>query len=202
MNSSRLTRPIYDQIAADFAAQTQQVSPGLSASAQAFVQAMPPQARLLDLGCGPGRDLAFFAAHGLRTFGLDLSRGMLRLAKHTTPSALMQGDMLNLPLPTNTLDGIWCCAALLHLPRALTPQALNEMRRTLRPDGLLFLSVKHGQGEGMESDPSNNWPARFYTRYTMEEMADLLIGAKFILLEQNYDETPRNRWLRFLAKAT
>jgi ubiquinone/menaquinone biosynthesis C-methylase UbiE len=201
MNNSRLTRPIYDQIAADFAAQTQQVSPGLSASAQAFVQALPPQARLLDLGCGPGRDLAFFAAHALRTFGLDLSRGMLSLAKHTTPSALMQADMLALPLPTHALDGIWCCAALLHLPRALAPQALNEMQRVLRPNGLLFLSVKQGQGEGMERDPANDWPARFYTRYTMEEMNNLLLQTDFAVLQQNYDETPRNRWLRFLAQA-
>ncbi len=201
MNNPRQTRPIYDQIAADFAAQTMQVSPGLSASAQQFAAALPPQARLLDLGCGPGRDLAFFAAHALRTFGLDLSRGMLRLAKRTTSSALMQGDMLALPLPCAALDGIWCCAALLHLPHNLATPALQEMRRVLRTGGLLFLSVKEGQGEGMEADPTNPWPARFYARYTMEEMAGLLQSNGFVISEQTSDQAPHTHWLRFLATA-
>jgi len=94
-----------------------------------FLALARPGCDVLDAGCGVGRDLAWLESQGCHMIGIDLSRGMLRLARGVTASALVQRDLWHLSFTSNQLGGVWCSASLLHLPRADSRSALQELRR-------------------------------------------------------------------------
>ncbi|MGR6317214.1 class I SAM-dependent methyltransferase [Micromonospora soli] len=192
-------RAAYDRIAGDFAARNPEVPATYRAVADEFrCQLAGP---LLDLGCGPGRDLAFWHARGAAPVGLDLSAAMLREAGRRVGVPLVQGDLLRLPFRSGAFGGVWCSAALLHLPKAVAPAALAGVRRVLRSGGPLLLSVKEGDGESWE-----RWPGegadRFFAWYQADEIEALLRAAGFApqrLLRDVSDVG--QRWLCHLAVA-
>ena len=105
------------------------------------------EARVLDVGCGPDHDAAQFQACGLRAYGLDRSRGMLREARQRTDVPLLLSDMRCLPFCDDTFDGLWVSASFLHIPRRDNLAVLRELGRVLRPEGVLSIGVKEGNGE-------------------------------------------------------
>lgn len=155
-------------------------------------------ARVLDVGCGAGRDMAWFEGQGARVVGVDRSAGMLAVTRPRVRGCLARMDMRSLAFPTGSFDVVWCIASLLHLPKADAPVAVAEMRRVLRLDGVLALSLQAGSGEVWETGP---YPAdaRFFARYAADE-AELMLGqCGFFVLERGLDEARERRWLRFLA---
>jgi SAM-dependent methyltransferase len=131
----------YDQIATDYAARWGELR--LARALEALGSRVTGRRRVLDLGCGPGRDIGFLTQMGCQVFGLDLSHGMLSEARRLLPgAALVRADLRMPPLASNSLDGIWACASFVHLRRAELPSALDEMFRLLYPPGgVLFLAL-------------------------------------------------------------
>ena len=192
---------VYDRIAAQYAARNAPMTATLRAIAADFMRRLEPDALTLDVGCGAGRDLAWFAAHGVRMVGIDLSMGMLEQAAAHVQSPLLQMDMRDLAFRTNTFFAVWCIAALLHLPKREASQAIAEIGRVLIPGGLLCLSIQEGQGEVWEASEAYGAIWRFYARYEEEEMAALLNNAGFAILECGLARAAGRRWLTFLATA-
>lgn len=200
----QLNRSTYDRIAPQFAQVYASMTPDLIDAAQRLCSRLGPRpARLLDLGCGAGRDLAWFYAQaqtqqGLACFGADLSTGMLSEARQVTGAPLCQADMRFLGFAPRSFAGIWCVAALLHLPKAEAPRALAEMARVLVPGGGLYISVQKGSGEGNEPTPYDASLDRFYARYELDEISTLLAQAGFSILAQGENFRGRH-WLWFDA---
>ena len=78
---------------------------------------------------------------------------MLAIAAEALPGHVMRADLRSLPMAGETLDGIWCCAALLHVPLHETMDVLAEIRRVLRHGGHLALVTALGQGARLEPCP-------------------------------------------------
>ena len=95
-------------------------------------------------------DGALFAHAGHRVAGIDHSAAMLAIAARALPGHVVQADLRCLPVAGDSLDGIWCCAALLHVPHDETMAVLGEMRRVLRHDGHLALVTALGQEARLE----------------------------------------------------
>jgi ubiquinone/menaquinone biosynthesis C-methylase UbiE len=168
--------------------------------AQRFIEALPANGRCLDLGCGAGRDIAWFEQQGLNILGADLSIGMLTEARKITSRPLAQMDMLHLGFADKSFAGAWCNAALLHLPKADAPQALREMRRILWDNGVLDLAVQVGTGEGFEANPYEaDQGERFFSRYQGDEMQEMLTANGFIIREME-QVTSKRAWLRFVVR--
>ncbi|MGS2614250.1 class I SAM-dependent DNA methyltransferase [Micromonospora sp. LZ34] len=192
-------RAVYDQIAAEFEARNREVPATYRALVDDFRARV--DGPVLDLGCGPGRDLAFLAERGLTGIGLDLSAGMLARARARVGAPLVQGDLLRLPFRPATLGGVWCSAALLHLPRADAPAALAGVRRLLRPGGPLLLSLKEGDGERWERRHGEA-VERFFARYRQPAVGALLTGAGLAPLRWERNISPvGDTWLACLAVA-
>jgi ubiquinone/menaquinone biosynthesis C-methylase UbiE len=195
-----ITQATYDKIAPTFAKTNAEMPENLLVEARKFIESISQNARCLDLGCGAGRDIAWFEGQGLNIFGADLSIGMLTEARKITSRPLAQMNMLHLGFAGKSFAGIWCNAALLHLPKADAPKALKEMRRILWDNGILDLAVQLGEGEGFEENPYETGQGeRFYSRYQEDEMKQMLIASGFMILEMEQIISKR-AWLRFVAQ--
>ncbi len=103
--------------------------------------------RILDAGCGPGRDTEYFYRNGHIPVGIDISRPMVSRAQRRRPGAYWQMDMRQLAFDSSTVDGVWCPASIYFMPPEQMQEVLAEFRRVLTADGVLNVAFKVGDGE-------------------------------------------------------
>lgn len=195
----------YDRTAAQFAARwgDLRLERALNAFASRVSERRSHGHRVLDLGCGPGRDIEFLTQLGCQVVGLDLSLGMLAQARKRIPDAhLVRADLRYIPLAPGRFDGVWACASLLHLRRAEMPRALARVARLLQlPGGVLYLAMKRGQGERWVVGEKGR--RYFFAYYHPVEIQTMLGNAGFQVLEQwqSSDQAGRDPpWLNFVAR--
>ncbi|WP_425098096.1 class I SAM-dependent methyltransferase [Tropicibacter sp. S64] len=168
--TDRITLDVYDLRAAEYAEVT--ASEGPDATLQRFIDALPPGARVLDLGCGPGTSAAYMAQSGLRPEAWDASSGMVALAeKHPGVTARLSSFDDLTEIDAASFDGVWANFSLLHAPRKALPRHLREIARILRPGGLFHIAVKEGTGERRDRI------GRLYSYYTEGDLTRLLKDA-------------------------
>jgi len=158
----------------------------------------PAPQRILDLGCGPGRDLAAFRRAGHEPVGLDGCARFVEMARVHASCPVLHQDFLALDLPDQFFDGIFANASLFHVPARELPRVLTELRAALRPGGVLFASNPHGSNE-------EGWNGRRYGAYhDLERWREYLEAAGFEFLDHYYRPPglPRERqpWLATLAR--
>ena len=194
MTKSDPTRQTYDQHACQIADRFWAVD--LSYLWARFLEMLAPNAQILDLGCGAGRDASHFADRGFSVTGADLSMGMLLEAARRAPGAYLQADMTALPFPSACFDAVWANASLLHLPRELAPGVLTGVFTLLKPRGILYLSLKIGEGAIWEEREGR----RFFVYYQTEEVFDLLANAGFTLKQQWTEPAKSFDWLNTISR--
>jgi SAM-dependent methyltransferase len=139
-----------------------------------------PPLRILDLGCGPGRDLAAFRALGHEPIGLEGSPPLAAMARRHSGCDVWEQDFLALKLPSGHFDGIFANASLFHVPRQELPRVLSELRAALKPDGVLFASNPRGNN-------AEGWVGGRYGAYhDIDSWRGFLRAAAFAELEHYY----------------
>jgi SAM-dependent methyltransferase len=106
-----------------------------------------PPFRILDFGCGPGRDLSVFAARGHHAIGLEGAGRFAEMARAASGCEVWQQDFLALDLPAGFFDGIYANASLFHVPTQELGRVLSELRAALKEGGVLFSSNPRGANE-------------------------------------------------------
>src|SRR4051812_31089562 len=104
----------------------------------------PPPHSVLDLGCGPGRDLVTFRGLGCDAVGLDGAEDFVRMAREHSGCEVWKQDLLALELPEARFDGVYANAVLFHVPSQELARVLSQLHATLKPGGVLFSSNPHG----------------------------------------------------------
>ena len=145
--TSAITLSHYNQHAADFWAGTRDHD--VSQNRQALLQNLHGAGpfRILDLGCGPGRDLKIFRELGHEAIGLEGAERFVELARSYSGCEVWHQDFLNLDLPAEYFDGIFANASLFHVPSQELPRVLRELWTALKPDGVLFSSNPRGENQ-------------------------------------------------------
>jgi ubiquinone/menaquinone biosynthesis C-methylase UbiE len=189
------TRETYDAIAAEFDRLTREPWAELAADVEAFVTRLPTGALVADVGCGPGRDAALLRARGVEVIRLDVSLAMLRIGER---SRAVQADMRALPLRSRSLEGLWCQAALLHVPLADVPAVLAEFARVAKAGGPLHLTVAEGDGEGWQSDMYGGKP-RWFAHHRRDSLMSALADAGFTTTRVRHRLIHRH-WLAIQAR--
>lgn len=122
----------------------------------------PAPLRLLDLGCGPGRDLMTLKALGHRAVGIEGSPQLAAMARANSGCPVLEQSLIALDLPRSEFDGVFANAVLFHVPSQELPRVLGELRAALKPDGVLFSSNPRGNGEegwtGDRYGAFHDWP--------------------------------------------
>ena len=189
------TRQTYDQFAPQIAERFWKTQ--LPRAWGAFQTTLPTSARILDLGSGAGRDVGHFTQLGMLAQGADLSFGLLREAQRRAPAPYTQADMRALPYAANSFDGIWMSASLLHIPKPQGLKVLQEASRLLVPGGMLYVSVKQGEGEEWETREG----PRLFVYYRPDELTALVEQAGMQITEVWRDETPKHTWVNVIGMA-
>ena len=149
---------------------------------QALLKALPPKSRydLLDLGCGPGRDVVAFTQLGHRVVGLDGCAEFLAMAAKVVEAEFWHQNLLDLSLGTERFDGVYANASLFHVPRAQLPDVLNRIAQALRPEGVLFVSNPWGEDqEGWNGE-------RYVVMHSWESWHRYVEAAGFELVHHYY----------------
>jgi ubiquinone/menaquinone biosynthesis C-methylase UbiE len=140
-----------------------------------FCEEIPPGGKVLDIGCGFGRDCKYFASHGFQTYGIDLSKELLSRARTLVPKAEFSVmDALNMEFEDASFDGVWCSALLVHIRHADAHQLMQEAARVSKPNALLYLHFKLGAEEGIVRDERYNGAEKFFAYYTEDFVRELL----------------------------
>ncbi len=170
-----------------------------------FLSLLGKGARILDLGCGPGRDAKVFVKQGLRIIGIDLSKNMVSTAKKRVKNGDFHVmDIRKLRFNDKYFDGIWASAIFLHIPKKDILEALQESFRVLKKGGILYSSVKKGYGEIFKPDKRYNNIKKFWSFFQKEEIERELKNAGFTI-QESYTELQKisyatNPWMHILCR--
>ncbi len=116
------------------------------------IEGDPPYS-ILDLGCGPGRDLHHFRSLGHDAVGLDGSKELAGMARSYSGCEVLHQDFQAMTLPEGRFEGVFANASLFHVPSQELPRVLLELAATLKPRGVLFSSNPRGHNqEGYSGD--------------------------------------------------
>lgn len=186
----------YDQNANDFVENTRNVD--FHVIQDEFLGKLPEGAAILDLGCGSGRDTKYFLEHGYHVNAIDGSAELCALASEYTgiPVRCLLFQEWN---EREAYDGIWACSSLLHLSYGELDDVLYRIENALRPQGILYMSFKHGVFEGERN-------GRYFLDFTEEKMDQLLknhTGLRLLRSFHTEDVRPdrKEEWLNlFLQK--
>ena len=144
--NTRETIGYYDSNATDYVADTAGVEFG--ALQGEFIRRLPEGGRVLDLGCGSGRDSLAFLKAGLVVDAVDGSAQMVKAASELTGLPIAHATFSDYE-PAGPYDGIWACSSLLHVPAAQLATIIAKYARALAPGGTFYLSFKLGTHDGM-----------------------------------------------------
>ena len=165
-----------------------------------FADCLPGPGPILDLGCGPGFDGSELRNWDYHVVGLDRTREALHLAGQHNPGMYVCADMRALPLRGRFAGG-WACASLLHLEPEEMSDVLQRLSCLLLPEGVLYLSVKEGDGAEWDFTYGRDHP-RWFTFWSSDGLDTALLQAGFEIRERDASIGSKTTWLRRMAVLT
>ena len=174
--ADRGTLQAYAENAADYATRFANEAP--DRHLQAFIESLPKNARVLDLGCGPGQASAHMIQAGLSVDAWDASPELAAIGKEKFNLSIELRTFDTL-VAVQEYDGIYANFSLLHAPRSEMPDHLTNIAGALKPGGVFHLGLKTGTGQKRDR------LGRFYTYYAEDELTDLLTDAGFSITTQD-----------------
>lgn len=154
----------YNQHAREFFDSTRDVE--FTQMQDRFLGYLAPGARILDFGCGSGRDTKYFISRGFTAEAVDGSEELVKIASEYTGTEVRQMFFQDLD-EDQVYDGIWACSSILHLAWDDLIPVFGNMHRALVPRGILYTSFKYGTGEGERN-------GRYFTDMTEDKMRKML----------------------------
>lgn len=180
---TRLTIAHYDSNAEQFFHGTidHDVSQNIAALLEAIEAGEAPAPyTIMDLGCGPGRDLKTFSAMGHRAIGVEGSAQFVDMARAYSGCEVWQQDFVHLDLPPAMFDGVFANAVLFHVPREVLPKVLDDLYAALKPGGVLFSSNPRGNNQ-------EGWNGQRYGSYhDLDAWTGFMTAANFSHLHHYY----------------
>ncbi len=207
MNRSfkRVVETGYDRVAERYLGSKDAEDPTTLAALEELARELPPEATVLDLGCGAGVPVTRWLAQRFAVTGVDFSARQLELARRHVPAArFLRADMSDLVFAPETFDAVVAFHSIIHVPRAEHPALLGKIYRWLKPGGGFLATLAVGEWEG-EEDDWEGWGAPMrWSHHDGETSLGLLRSAGFAIesAEARTTRGPRGdeSWLWVLAR--
>ena len=163
-----------------------------------FAKMLPVDSRILDFGCGSGRDTKYFLEKGYQVAATDGSAELCRLAGSFT--GIKVKKMLFQELDEiGVYDGIWACSSILHLPKQELLPVIRKMCDALKDNGVIYTSFKYGDFEGERN-------GRYFTDFTEDTFDKFMKVIPELTIEEEWitsDVRPgrgEERWLNLILR--
>ena len=163
-----------------------------------FLQMLPEKSRILDFGCGSGRDTKYFSDRGYFVEPVDGSLEICKSAAGRT--GIPVRNMLFQELcEQQKYDGIWACASILHLSKLDLFDVIEKMANALKSNGVIYASFKYGFFEGERN-------GRYFTDFTEESFVKFIEGMKRLTLQKIWvtgdvrSERGKEQWLNIIMR--
>jgi len=180
------TKKVYEKFTLKFAEKFAEYLPKyLLMEIEEFAKKIPGGGKILDIGSGSGDHALFLKNKGFDVFCIDISPEMIELCKEKGLKAKVM-DLEKLQFQPKSFDAVWAYTSLLHIPKSNLNSVLKKIKETLKPNGIFFIGMKKGAGEGFVSE--NKYPGvkRWFSLFSDEELRDFL-EVYFII--DSYSET-------------
>lgn len=183
MLNKEITKESYQATAQQFAQNVANLAP--IESIEKFIKLLSTQSKIIDLGCGSGRDAKIFTSMGIDVLGIDYCSNLIDIAKSHAPLAnfkLMDIEMMS--FPASSFDGVWSACSLAHISKKIFPDVLKKINFILKKNGCFYLALKKGSGEVLERDSRYDGDfKKFWSFFEEEELKNLLQEAQFKMIE-------------------
>ena len=189
------TLDYYNQNVTTFIADT--ISVDLKDTQNKFINALPGD-KILDLGCGSGRDTKYFLEFGLKVTAVDGSEELCKRASDYLGIPVYHMLFQELDLE-DEYNGIWACSSILHLPKDELRTVFYKMVTALKSSGVIYTSFKYGEFEGERN-------GRYFTDFTIELFNEFIKNIPDLKIEEQWiteDVRPGRRdekWLNLLLR--
>ena len=166
-----------------------------------YFKEIVPGKKVVDIGCGAGRDAVVFVDNDFDYTGIDASEGMLKVASDRVRGGkFTKMDFYDLTFPENDFDGFWAASSILHIPKNKVEGVLRHLKEILKPGGVGFKSIKekNEMDEGMIEEGKYGGISRYFAFYTTAELNKLLeeVGFKLLKTYTKIEEDERKtKWL-------
>lgn len=186
----------YDLRAVDFAKDTIDVT--FKDLQETFLDYLPQHSKILDFGCGSGRDIKYFLTKGHSVDAIDGSKELCKIASEYTGIPVKQ-MLFNELSAMSEYNGIWACASILHVEKKNLPVILQKMADAVKAGGVIYVSFKYGDFEGEKN-------GRYFTYLTGESFKELLKDIPEIHIEKTWitgdvrSERGEEQWLNIIMR--
>ena len=136
-----------------------------------FLNYIPKGGRILDLGCGSGRDTKYFLEQGYLVDAIDGSEELCKMASRYTGISVMNKTFDEVK-DYERYDGIWACASLLHVPVMQMFNLIEDLAYSLKPQGVIYIAMKYGEFSGYRS-------GRFFADWTPRALKALINSCEY-----------------------
>jgi ubiquinone/menaquinone biosynthesis C-methylase UbiE len=162
-----------------------------------FKALRPPQGKVIEIGSGSGREALELCVMGYDYVGVDASSELLKIAKKTNPSgSFFEAVPYRLPFDPQTFDAVFSWALLPHTPKDRIGEALEEIKRVLKPGAIGFFAMREGEGERQEPGTT-----RWFSYYQEEEFEKILQAHGFTVEKKaKKPSRPGLTWLTFFVR--
>ncbi|HKD05903.1 MAG TPA: class I SAM-dependent methyltransferase [Bryobacteraceae bacterium] len=185
----------YEENADQFVSDTLNVD--MSELHRRFLDLIPRGGRILDAGCGSGRDSKAFLNAGYEVVSIDASSKMVAATSALTGHTALKISFQEMSF-VNEFDGIWACASLLHVPRSMLAAVLLRLEQALKPGGHLYMSFKYGDSERVEAGRCFN----DLNEYLLRDFVGRCLSLRVILMWTSPDARPGRpiTWLNAISQ--
>jgi len=158
--------------------------------------------RVIEVGCGAGRDAEELVKLGYDYLGTDISAAMVAEASRRNPEGKFKKlSVYEIP-SDHSFDAFWCAATLIHVPKARTDEAIKALKKSIRPEGFGFISVKEGDGEGEEKREELDDRSFLFVYHQPAQFEQILKdnGFRILSFRRQY-VSERTTWLIYLLQS-
>ena len=158
---------------------------------------LKPKATILDIGCGSGRDLLWFASHGFRPTGLEQSPSLANLARNHANCPVIEGDFSCYNFSDLQFSALIFVGSLVHLSQKTLPSILTSTCQALIPRGLLLITLKEGSGTSIAGD------GRVFTLWSRQDIEKIFEANNLHILDFSRQKSklrPDDIWLGYVLR--
>ena len=185
----------YNKHAEEFTASTFEVD--MESLYQPFLAELPEGARILDVGCGSGRDTLAFKNKGYQVDAIDYSEELVKKATRLTGIPIKLKSFYEVD-DYEAYDGIWACASLLHCERSRLAGVLEKMVQALKPNGVIYMSFKYGDSDRDQDGRQFTDLDENQAEALLEQFDNVQHIQQWVTLDQRPDR--QEKWLNLLWK--